>query len=148
MLKREVCRVHTTGLTWSWSSSARSEASFRSTKEKRTLAASAEQGGNREELRNKWFGQLLVMSPPNRSQGRSSEPRPRSSSQPSQCVFMAAALGGKTQEPDIARAQPHAGNQNLLGKVGPAARCSKASKEARLVERKACFILEAGNLGV
>ena len=32
-------------------------------------------------------------------------------------------------------------------KWGPAARCSKANKEARLVERKVCFILEAGSWG-
>ena len=30
---------------------------------------------------------------------------------------------------------------------GLAAHCSKANKEARLVERKVCFILEAGNQG-
>ena len=30
-------------------------------------------------------------------------------------------------------------------KWGLAAHCSKANKEARLVERKVCFILEAGN---
>ena len=32
-------------------------------------------------------------------------------------------------------------------KWGPAAHHSKAIKEARLVERKACFILDAGNQG-
>ena len=32
----------------------------------------------------------------------------------------------------------------LKPKVGLAAHCSKANKEARLVERKACFILDAG----
>ena len=32
-------------------------------------------------------------------------------------------------EPDIARAQPHVGSLNLLAKVGPAARRSKANKE-------------------
>ena len=30
---------------------------------------------------------------------------------------------------------------------GPAAHCSKANKETRLVERKVCFILDAGNEG-
>ena len=32
-------------------------------------------------------------------------------------------------------------------KWDPATRCSKATEEARLVERKVCFILDAGNLG-
>ena len=32
-------------------------------------------------------------------------------------------------------------------KWGPAARSSKANKEARLVERKVCFILDASNRG-
>ena len=32
-------------------------------------------------------------------------------------------------------------------KWGPAARGSKANKEARLVERKVCFISDAGNGG-
>ena len=30
----------------------------------------------------------------------------------------------------------------------PAAHCSKANKQARLVERKVCFISDAGNCGV
>ena len=29
--------------------------------------------------------------------------------------------------------------------VGPAAHCSKAHKEAKLVEKKVCFISDAGN---
>ena len=33
----------------------------------------------------------------------------------------------------------------MLLNPGPAAHCSKANKEARLVERKVCFILDAGN---
>ena len=37
--------------------------SFCATKEKRKLAASAEQGRNREDPRNKWFWQLLGTSP-------------------------------------------------------------------------------------
>ena len=113
MLKREFCRVHTGGLTWSWSSSARSEASFHSTKEKHTLAASANQERNREGPPNKWFEQLLGMSLPNPSQGRASDPRPGGSLQPSQRVFMAAALLRKTREPDITRTQPHVGSQIL-----------------------------------
>ena len=33
-------------------------------------------------------------------------------------------------------------------KWGPTAHCPKANKEAKLVERKVCFILDAGNWGV
>ena len=40
------------------------------------------------------------------------------------------------------------GAKNLLAKVGPVAYRSKANKEARLVERKVCFILEASNPAV
>ncbi|CAN0551180.1 unnamed protein product [Rangifer tarandus platyrhynchus] len=45
--------------------------------------------------------------------------------------------------------QPHAGHQNLLPKGewwDLAARCSKANKQATLVERKVCFTSDAGNM--
>ena len=61
--KEKFSRVHTCGLTQSWSSSAHSDASFHSTKEKGKLAASVEQGRNREDPQNKWFWQLLRTSP-------------------------------------------------------------------------------------
>ena len=139
--------MHTGGPTWSWSSSARPDACFRSTKEKRTLAASAKQGRNREDPRNKRFRQLLGTSPQIPLSGPASHGQSGSSSQPPRRVVMAAALLGRPQKPDIARVQqPRVGSQKLSAKVGPAACRAKANKEARLVERKVCFISEAGNL--
>ena len=41
-------------------------------------------------------------------------------------------------------ATPHLQIPSCNQKWGSAAHCSKANKEARLVERKACFILDAG----
>ena len=61
--KEKFAQVHTGGLTQSWSLSALPDACFCSTKEKYKLAASAEQGRNREDPQNKWFWQLLGMSP-------------------------------------------------------------------------------------
>ena len=61
--KEKFAQLHTGGLTWSWSSLACPDASFHSTKEKRKLAASAEQGRNREDPWNKWYQQLLGTSP-------------------------------------------------------------------------------------
>ena len=55
--------MHIQGLTQSWSSSACPDSCFHSTKEKHTLAATAQQGRNRDDPRNKWFWQLLGMSP-------------------------------------------------------------------------------------
>ena len=62
---------------------------------------------------------------------------------------MAAALLGKPQDPDIARAQqPHVGCQKTVTESGgPAARRSEANKEAKLLGRKVCFISETGNWG-
>ena len=41
-----------------------------------------------------------------------------------------------------------AGGDNVTERsVGPAARCSKANKQARLVEREVCFISDAGHWG-
>ncbi|XP_067559098.1 methionine-R-sulfoxide reductase B2, mitochondrial isoform X2 [Pseudorca crassidens] len=60
--KEKFGRLHTRGLTRSWSSSV-CPACFRSTKENRTLTASAEQGRNREDPPNTWFRQLLGASP-------------------------------------------------------------------------------------
>ena len=44
-------------------------ASFYSTKEKRKLSASAEQGRNREDPQNKWFWQLHGTAPKSPTQG-------------------------------------------------------------------------------
>ena len=41
--------------------------------------------------------------------------------------------------------KPHGNVPSVLLKVGSGCTRSKAKKEARLVERKVCFILEAGN---
>ena len=51
---------------------------------------------------------------------------------------------GKPQEPDLVRAQLHVGAK-YFQKVVPAAPGSEAIKEAKLVERKVCFISEARN---
>ena len=59
----EVCWVHAGGPTRSWIPSARPDASSLSTKEKRTLAASAKQGRNTEDPRSKWLWKLLECPP-------------------------------------------------------------------------------------
>ena len=59
-LKREVCLGAHWWTSQSWSPSVGLDA--RSTQEKHTLAASAEQGRNRADPRNTWFRQLLGMS--------------------------------------------------------------------------------------
>ena len=116
-------RVHTDGLTRSWSSSARPDACFHSTKEKRQLAASAEQGGNREDPQNKWFWQLLGTSP------RTSLSGPAGSSQPSWCIVMASGSVLENRgEPNVVRGQPHVGWHKTVTKS--AGHCSKANKEA------------------
>ena len=61
--KEKFARVHTGGLTLSWSSSAHPDACFHSTEEKLKLTTGAEQGRNREDPQNKWFRQLLGTSP-------------------------------------------------------------------------------------
>ena len=95
---------------------------FRSTKEKHSSAASAEQGRNREGPQNKWLRQLLRLSPQIPSGGQ----RATSSG------LLAAILSvsswprlcwGKTREPDVARAQlpppsPHHG-AGLLAALRP-----------------------------
>lgn len=63
-------RVHTGGLTGSWSSSAYSKCKFPSHQEEHKLAASAEQERNREDPQNKWFQQLLGHLPRPPSQGQ------------------------------------------------------------------------------
>ena len=59
----KVARVHTGGLTWSWSSSSHPKCKFPFHQEKHKLAVSAEQGRNREDPQIKWLWQLLGMSP-------------------------------------------------------------------------------------
>ena len=61
--KEKFAGVHPGGLTRPWSSSARPDACFRSTKEKHTLPPNAKQGRNREDPRNTRFRQLLATSP-------------------------------------------------------------------------------------
>lgn len=65
VLRREkFAQLHTSGLTWSWSSSACPGPFFHSTYEKHKLTTSAEQEGHGEDPWNKWFQELLGMFPP------------------------------------------------------------------------------------
>ena len=61
--------VHTGGLTQPWSLSASAKCKFPFHQEKRKLAASAEQGRNREDPQNKWFWQLHGTAPKSPTQG-------------------------------------------------------------------------------
>ena len=135
--------MHTGGLTGSWNSSARSEASFHSTTGKRTLVASAEQGRNREEPRNKWFGQLLGTSPQIPLSGPASHKQRAPRSHPSASSWRRLWSGKPRSQ--ISREPSLTLGTKYLPKVGPAARRSKANKEASLVEGKACFIPKASN---
>ena len=145
MLKRQVCPGNTGGLTRSWSSSACPGACFRSTKEKRTLTASAEQGRNRENPPNTWFRQLLGASPQSPLSG------PASLEQRLLTAIPARRHGGSAREnpgSQMSReySSPRLRARNCNRKWGRAARRSKANKEAGLVGRKVCFISEAGSL--
>jgi len=113
------------------------------------LAASSKQRGNGEDPRNKWFQQLLRMPPP----------KPPSQGQLAKiCGLLTAILvqchgcgspGGNPGEPDVVRTQPpHIGLQKCYWKWGLDAPDSEANKEARLLERNVCFILEGGNQGI
>lgn len=93
-------------------------------------------GRNRDDPRNKWFGQLPGTSPKS-PLPEAREAQTAGSSPPSRTSPWPMALLGKSQEPAVSREYSLTlGTKNLLAKVSPAALCSKANKEARLVERK------------
>ena len=128
--------MHTGGLTQSWRLSAGLDACFRSTKEKRTLAASAKQGRNRADPQNKWFWQLLGMSPQTHPLG----PAGHKQRAPHSCP---SGHGRTPREPGtVSAAAPHWVPKTVVKRRGLATCCSKDSKEARLVESKGCRISE------
>ena len=142
--------VHTGGLTRSWSSSACPDACLRSTKEKRTLAASAQQGRNRGDPPKQMFLAAARSVPPNPLL-RASEPRAAGSWQPSWRAVMATAarlrlVGGNPGSQMSRERSPAVGAKYCDHKCGLAAHCAEANKETRLMRRKVRFISEASNL--
>ena len=110
---------------------------------KRVLAASADQGRNREDPQNKWFRQLVGMSP--KPPPRAWEPRAMAPwSLPGASSRWRLPFGKTPQQSDIARAQSHVASKSV-SKSG--FRCSllKPNKEARSVERKVGFFSDICN---
>ena len=141
MLKRGVSRVHTKGLTGSWSASSRPDSRFHSSKGKYVgsqCQAGEKQGGSSKQM----VSAAARMSPQVPFSGPASHEQQVPQSLP--CTVSWQRLHSrKPWEPDIARVRPPVVCLDLIAR-GPDALCSKASKEAGLVERKVCFISETG----
>ena len=96
--------MHTGGLTRSWSSAARPDVRFRSTKEKcKKLATSAEPGRDRENPGNKRFQQLLRMSPKISLSGPASHEQRAPRGRPVQACRHGCALLGQPPGSQLSR---------------------------------------------
>ena len=120
-------------------------ASFHSTRKSGKLAASAEQGRSRGGSSKQTVLAAARNVPQSPAQGWLATSSRLRLSEPSR------PLEDPGEPATASSSQPHVWHQNLLrkgmwGSEGcPATRCSKASKQARLVERKVCFISDASN---
>ena len=141
MLKREVSWVHTSGLTGSWSASALPDSCLHSSKGKYVgsqCRAAEKQGGSSKQM----VSAAARTSPQAPFSGPASHEQQVPQSLP--CTVSWQRLrSGKPREPDVARVRPPIVCPDLRAS-GPDAHCSKANKEAGLVERNVCFISETG----
>ena len=104
---------------------------------KRVLAASADQGRNREDPRNKWFRQLVGMSP--KPPPRAWEPWAMAPwSLPGASSWRRLPFG-KTPSRQVSRELSLTLYQNLLAKVGPGARSSNPIKRQGQWKGKLAF---------
>ena len=150
--------VHISRLTWSWSSSAHPKYKFPFHQEEMQCLARAKQERKREDPQNKQFWQLLGMSPkpptwvqsatslrPIHYHGHSSPLE--NPGQPSTMKAQDPAVASGNQQQPAPRWAPKSVTKRVCG-GGPAAHLSKVNKQARLMGRKVCFILDASNWGV
>ena len=147
MLKREVCPEHTTGLSLETDHLLLMPVSLPPRKNIK-LAARGKQRGNGEGPRNKWFQQLLRMSPKASLSEPASQdlwaPRSRSGAVSWLWLSWGKSWGARCRENTTSLL----GLQNCYRRWGLDPPDSEANKEARLVERNVRFILEGGNQGI
>lgn len=145
MLKREVCGVHTGDLTWSWGSSAHPGPSSCSLKGKEKLAANAKQGRNWEGPQTNGLDSCKEdpSKPLSGPVAISSGVIVASPALSGRWLYLRKTWGARSRE----SAAPHRRQKKKKKSTERRLRCSEAQKtiEVRLVERKVCFISEAGN---